>query len=69
MLSIRLHLVLDICEPLVLFLLGYHTVPEGLFSGLSGSGVHRKDIGKQWALQERDGELVVTDTARTGGAE
>ncbi|KAJ4305476.1 hypothetical protein N0V90_001007 [Kalmusia sp. IMI 367209] len=56
---LRLHLLIDLCEPLVLFLIGHQSIPDRLFDGVSEGGVQDADLKKIWAVREKDGQLTI----------
>jgi hypothetical protein len=56
---LRVKLITDLCEPLVLFLLGYHSPPGTLFHGLPHDGVHGHDYLEPWAVKRHFGQLMV----------
>ncbi|KAF1937476.1 hypothetical protein EJ02DRAFT_437830 [Clathrospora elynae] len=57
---LRVRLITDLCEPLVLFILGYHSFPgKGLFEGLPQEGPQKSDLKEQWIVKRVGGQLVV----------
>jgi hypothetical protein len=56
---LRVRLITDLCEPLTLFLLGYHSPPDNLFQGLPQDGPHKSDFSKTWIVKREYGQLVV----------
>ncbi|CAO2655079.1 Nn.00g118120.m01.CDS01 [Neocucurbitaria sp. VM-36] len=56
---LRIRLITDLCEPLVLFLLGYHSNTTHLFRGLPQEGPHPHDYAVPWVVKRRNGQLVV----------
>ncbi|CAE7034196.1 hypothetical protein P3342_007248 [Pyrenophora teres f. teres] len=72
--SLRVRLITDLCEPLVLFILGYHSPPsEGLFKGLPQEGPQKSDLSVDWIVKRKDDQLVVVgkgeaDDAGEGGS-
>ncbi|KAF2821931.1 hypothetical protein CC86DRAFT_448407 [Ophiobolus disseminans] len=69
---LRVRLITDLCEPLVLFLLGYHSPPDNLFRGLPHDGVNKTDFLAPWCVNRQLGQLVVVgenDSIATGDDE
>ena len=61
-LLLRVRLITDLCEPLVLFVLAYHSMPEeGLFEGVPQEGPQRADLGKERIVKRKNDELVVVE--------
>ncbi|KAJ4368480.1 hypothetical protein N0V83_006837 [Neocucurbitaria cava] len=56
---LRIRLITDLCEPIVLFLLGYHSDTAHLFRGLPQEGPHPNDYAVPWIVKRRNGQLVV----------
>jgi hypothetical protein len=53
--------VTDVCEPLALFLLGYHSLPDHLFQSQSLGGLHSDDWKVSWIIKRQLGQLVVVE--------
>ncbi|KAF2108286.1 hypothetical protein BDV96DRAFT_587524 [Lophiotrema nucula] len=51
--------ITDICEPLVLFLLGYHSLADDLFDEGAGIRPQKKSYAVPWLVKKRYGQLVV----------
>jgi hypothetical protein len=67
-LLLRVRLITDLCEPLVLFVLGYHSAPsEGLFKGLPQEGPQRADLGREWIVKRKNDQLVVVGKEEADG--
>jgi hypothetical protein len=57
---LRIKLITDLCEPLVLFILGYHSPPaDGLFKGLPQEGPQKSDMRVDWIVKRKGEQLVV----------
>ncbi|EOA84484.1 uncharacterized protein SETTUDRAFT_111827 [Exserohilum turcica Et28A] len=57
---LRIRLITDLCEPLVLFVLGYHSPPsDGLFKGLPQEGPRTSDLTVDWIVKRSNDQLVV----------
>jgi hypothetical protein len=56
---LQARLLIDMCEPLALFLLGYHSLPVHLFQSQPLSGLHRDDWKVPWISKRQFGQLVV----------
>jgi hypothetical protein len=55
----RVRFIVDICEPLVLFLLGYHSLADNLFSGDAEIRPRKETFSVPWIVKARYGQLVV----------
>jgi hypothetical protein len=56
---LRVRLITDLCEPLTLFVLGYHSPPDNLFQSLPQDGLNKSDLAKTWIVKREYGQLVV----------
>ena len=67
--SLRVRLITDLCEPLVLFILGYHSPPaDGLFKGLPQEGPQNSDLRVDWIVKRKNDQLVVVGRSEADGA-
>ncbi|CAN9192379.1 unnamed protein product [Alternaria alternata] len=65
---LRIRLITDICEPLVLFILGYHSPPQdGLFRGLPQEGPQKRDMRVDWIVKRKGEQLVVVGMEERDG--
>jgi hypothetical protein len=56
---LRVRLITDICEPLLLFVLGSQSSPSHLFQSTAQEGLHKEDYAQPWIMKRQEGELVV----------
>ncbi|KAF2734846.1 hypothetical protein EJ04DRAFT_543335 [Polyplosphaeria fusca] len=63
----RLRFITDICEPVVLFLLGYQSTPENLFRKDDGSKLGKALYSVPWLVKSRDECLVVVGKHQADG--
>lgn len=66
---LRAHLLTDLSEPLILFLLGYHSNPTDLFHGVSKDGTSEADKIKKWRLTKNDGKIAVAAQTESDASE
>lgn len=67
-LRMRVRLITDLCEPLVLFILGYHSPPaDGLFKGLPQEGPQKSDLRVDWIVKRSGDQLVVVGKGEAEG--
>ncbi|KAF2844922.1 hypothetical protein T440DRAFT_461331 [Plenodomus tracheiphilus IPT5] len=64
-LILRVKLITDLCEPLVLFILGYHSAPGDLFGEVALQGPKKNDWARQWIVKREDGQTIVTGMDQT----
>jgi hypothetical protein len=65
---LRIKLITDLCEPLVLFILGYHSPPaDGLFRGLPQEGLQKADMRVDWIVKRKGERLVVVGMDEADG--
>lgn len=62
---LRVRLIIDLCEPLVLFIIGYHSAPGNIFGEASLQGPKGDDWGREWVVKREDGQMIVTGTGQT----
>lgn len=57
---LRVRFITDLCEPIVLFILGYHSPSsDGLFKGLPQEGPRKEDLRVPWIVKRKNEQLVV----------
>ncbi|KAI4714298.1 hypothetical protein J4E89_001748 [Alternaria sp. Ai002NY15] len=65
---LRIKLITDLCEPLVLFVLGYHSPPsDGLFQGRPQEGPQKRDMQVDWIVKRKGEQLVVVGMGERDG--
>ena len=65
---LRIKLITDLCEPLVLFVLGYHSPPsDGLFQGRPQEGPQKRDMQVDWIVKSKGEQLVVVGMGERDG--
>ncbi|KAI4945005.1 hypothetical protein J4E91_008350 [Alternaria rosae] len=65
---LRIKLITDLCEPLVLFVLGYHSPPsDGLFMGRPQEGPQKRDMQVDWIVKRKGEQLVVVGMGERDG--
>ena len=65
---LRIKLITDLCEPLVLFVLGYHSPPsDGLFAGRPQEGPQKRDMQVEWIVKRKGEQLVVVGMGERDG--
>ena len=66
---IRLRFVVDICEPLLTFVLGYESPPRELFVGSAMRGLDRTDHSQVFVVESRDENVAVVAKDKASGIE
>lgn len=56
---IKIRVVADICEPLILFILGYHSVPDIPFESSLRNGLQKRDFVQLWNIRHQDGKMLI----------
>lgn len=55
---LRIRVITDLCEPLVLFILGYNSAPGNLYQDVR-LGMRSEDFATSWVVKQKENELVV----------
>jgi hypothetical protein len=58
---LRMRLVVDICDPLLTFALGYSSPRGNLFVGSALRGLDRTDYARTFVVEDRGGEIAVVE--------
>jgi hypothetical protein len=66
---LRMRLVVDICEPLLTFVLGYNSQRDELFVGSALRGLDSTDYERMFVVEDRNGEVSVVAKEKAGGIE
>ena len=64
-----MRLVVDICEPLLTFVLGYNSPRGELFVGSAREGLDRTDYARMFVVEDRNREVAVVAKETESGIE
>lgn len=66
---LRVRLIADLCEPLLLFILGLNSPPDHLFQGSPPTGLHGQDYARLFVVEQRHDQAVVVGKEEAGAVE
>jgi frataxin-like iron-binding protein CyaY len=56
---LRIRFITDLCELLLLFVLGHQSPPGQIFQSTAQEGLHKDDYAQRWIVKHQSGELIV----------